>query len=156
MANADGDDRPIGQLRALITADLLLRPWDTCRPPVTAHLHVLAPLPAFATRPAADRDRPAAAPITGAPTDRDTTTVDGAPITAGQLRELLQQLDAMCPGGLQAPSGGSLSIELTDPVTGALRATVTRAELARRGCPRHAASGEDCGCAVLDRPHRST
>lgn len=80
--------------------------------------------------------------------------MDGAPITNGQLWELLEQLDAICPGGLQAPTGGSMEISLIDPVTGALRATVTRPELerlARRGCPRHAGSA-DCSCAVLDRP----
>ncbi len=79
--------------------------------------------------------------------------VDGQPITAGQLRELLEELDALCPGGLQAPAGGTMSIALTDPVSGALRATVTRAELARlarRGCPDHPAG--DCRCPVLDRP----
>jgi hypothetical protein len=153
MAKADGDDRPIGQLRAQVMADLILRPWDTSREPVTAHLHVQAPLPALHTRPTAEG---AQAPA-GVPTDADAATVEGAPITAGQLRELLAQLDAICPGGLQAPTGGTLAIDLTDPVTGALRATVTRPELerlARRGCrthPDHPADA-DCGCAVLDRP----
>ncbi|WP_369134575.1 hypothetical protein [Modestobacter sp. I12A-02662] len=52
-------------------------------------------------------------------------TVDGAPITAAQLRTLLEQLDALRPGGLQAPTGGRLQVALTDPVTGALRAVVT-------------------------------
>jgi hypothetical protein len=66
---------------------------------------------------------------------------------------VLAQLDAVCPGGLQAPAGGSLDISLLDPDTGALRATVTRRELERlagRGCRDHLA--RDCGCAVLDRP----
>jgi len=148
MAKADGDGRLVGQLRAEVLADLILRPWDTSRVPVTAHLQVLAPLPVLHPRP------------TGTPTDvptaEDAATVDGAPITAGQLRELLEQLDALCPGGLQAPIGGSLGISLTDPDTGGLRATVSRAELerlVRRGCPTHPAGvGGDCGCAVLDRP----
>ncbi|MCW2676143.1 MAG: endonuclease [Modestobacter sp.] len=64
--------------------------------------------------------------------------MDGEPITAGHLWELLAQLDAVCPGGLQAPVGGSLQVALVDPHSGALRATVTRSELdrpARRGCP---------------------
>jgi hypothetical protein len=115
---------------------------------VTAHLTVLAPLPVLRGHPAPGEAAPAA------PTDADAASVDGAPITAGQLRELLTELDAVCPGGLQAPTGGSLSVNLTDPVTGALRATVTRAELARlarRGCPAHVAK-TDCGCPVLDRP----
>ncbi|WP_216870732.1 HNH endonuclease signature motif containing protein, partial [Modestobacter excelsi] len=149
MAKADGDERPIGQLRALVMADLILRPWDTSREPVTAHLQLFAPLPTL--RPHATGRTEVS---TDAPTDRDTATVDGAPITAGQLRELLEQLDALCPGGLQAPAGGTLGISLTDPETGALRATVTRGELerlVRRGCPRHGQSAE-CGCGVLDRP----
>ncbi|MCZ2848704.1 HNH endonuclease signature motif containing protein [Modestobacter sp. VKM Ac-2978] len=173
MAKAAGDGRPIGQLRAQVMADLILRPWDTSRESVTAHLHVQAPLPALRTRPTDGRAAPGgalSAPSGGrsapgdglsapgdgrsAPCDdRDAATVAGAPITAGQLRELLVQLDAICPGGLQAPTGGSLAIDLTDPVTGALRATVTRPELerlARRGCHTH--PDRDCGCAVLDRP----
>jgi hypothetical protein len=148
MARADGDERPVGQLRAEIMADLILRPWDTTREPVTAHLQVLAPLPVLFQRPPGDDRAPAALP-----TDADTATVDGAPITAGQLRELLEQLDALCPGGVQAPADGSLSISLTDPHTGALRATVTRPELerlVRRGCRDHPA--QDCACAVLDKP----
>ncbi|MCZ2816055.1 hypothetical protein [Modestobacter sp. VKM Ac-2984] len=147
MAKADGDGRAIGQLRAQVMADLILRPWDTSREPVTAHLTVLAPLPALHTRPLSDRTAPGGgdvapgggnvapgggdvapgggdvapgggdvAPGGGdvategrtlpgqshvAPCDdRDAATVDGAPITAGQLRELLAQLDALCPGGL--------------------------------------------------------
>uniref|UniRef100_UPI001C20E760 HNH endonuclease signature motif containing protein n=1 Tax=Modestobacter excelsi TaxID=2213161 RepID=UPI001C20E760 len=148
MAKADGDERPIGQLRALVMADLILRPWDTSREPVTAHLQVIAPLPTLRPHPTGRTEVP-----TDAPTDSDTATVDGAPITAGQLRELLEQLDALCPGGLQPPAGGTLGISLTDG-TGALRAGVTRGELerlVRRGCPRHGQSAE-CGCAVLDRP----
>jgi len=132
LAKADGDERPIGQLRAATLADLVLRPWDTSREPVTAHLRVLAPLPMGAG---------------------EAATVDGAPITAGQLRELLEQLNALCPGGLQAPAGGSLGIDLIDPATGELRATVTRPELerlVRRGCTEHPAT--ECGCGVLDRP----
>ncbi|MGY5883333.1 HNH endonuclease [Modestobacter lacusdianchii] len=177
MAKADGEARPVGQLRTMVLADLVLRPWDSSREPVTAHLTVLAPLPVFATGPTAHSSPTAHGNATGpgsprahgSPTvhgspsghegpgaygDADAATVDGAPITAAQLRELLEQLDALCPGGLQAPAGGTLSISLTDPHTGALRATVTRPELerlARRGCVQHA-PGTDCGCAVLDRP----
>jgi hypothetical protein len=152
MAKAEGDVRPIGQLRALVMADLILRPWDTSREPVSAHLHVQAPLPALHTRPTNTHTAPDDG-LSAPRDDRDAATVDGAPITAGQLRELLQQLDAVCPGGLQAPAGGTLAIDLTDPVTGALRATVTRPELeqlVRRGCGAH--PDRDCGCAVLDRP----
>jgi len=166
MLKAEGDERPIGLLRALVHADLILRPWDTTRPPVTAHLQLIAPLPVLRD-PTGDTTTDSAGGYR-VPTDADTATVDGAPITAGQLRELLEQLDALCPGGLQAPAGGSLGIDLTDPVSGALRATLSRAELARlarRGCPAHprepsgaprtGGAGEppaDCGCGVLDKP----
>jgi hypothetical protein len=157
LAKADGDPRPIGQLRVGVLADLVLRPWDDTRPPVTAHLTVLAPLDALATG-AAGHDAcgvgHVAALVAGTGCGRsEPAEVDGHPITAAQLRSLLEQLDALCPGGLQAPAGGTLDIALTDPVTGALRATVTRAELerlVRRGCRDH--PGESCGCAVLDRP----
>jgi hypothetical protein len=145
MVKADGDTRPIGQLRTEIMADLILRPWDTSRPPVTAHVTVIAPLPVL-------HQQPAGQPCT-VPTAEDAATVDGAPITARQLRDLLEQLDALCPGGLRAPTGGSLGIDLVDPDTGVLRATVTRWELeqlARRGCPEHPSA--DCGCVLLDRP----
>jgi hypothetical protein len=138
-----------------VLGDLVLRPWDTTRPPITAHLEVIAPLDALRTA-AAGRDpggvaHPAA--HRGGSTPDGVATVDGQPITAAQLQALLEQLDALCPGGLQAPAGGTMSIALTDPVSGALRATVTPAalaRLARRGCPGHPAG--DCGCAVLDRP----
>jgi hypothetical protein len=145
LAKETGDGRPIGQLRALALADLILRPWDTSREPVTAHLTITAELPTLA----------AGAGSREASGEAAAAEVDGAPITAGQLRELLEQLDALCPGGLQAPAGGSLALALTDPHTGVLRAVVTRAELdrlARRGCPTHPAG--DCGCAVLHRPPR--
>ncbi|TFV52193.1 HNH endonuclease signature motif containing protein [Blastococcus sp. TF02A_35] len=129
-----GSAEPIGVLRARAVTDLALRPWDTSRPPVTAHLTVLAPLPVLAG-------------------DDGVAEVEGRPITASGLRRVLEQLDSLCPGGLQAPSGGTLLLALTDPVTGRLRATVTRRELetrARRGCPQHPAA--DCGCPLLAEP----
>jgi hypothetical protein len=139
MARRDGDLRPIGQLRAGVLADLILRPWDTSRPAVTANLTVLAPLPTLTGR----SDEPA--------------EVDGQPITAAHLRELLEQLDAVCPGGLQAPTGGSLQIAVTD-ADGALLATTSRPELARiarRGCPDHPTGpDDDCTCPVLAAPAR--
>ena len=130
MAKADGDERPIGQLRAGVLADLILRPWDTSRPPVTADLTVLAPLPTL-------RD--------GVEGGTEPADVCGEPITAGHLREVLTQLDAVCPGGLQAPTGGSLQIALIDRGTGALRATVSRPELQRL-------ARRDGDTVVLDRP----
>ncbi|WP_170182281.1 HNH endonuclease signature motif containing protein [Blastococcus colisei] len=183
LAKVAGDDHPLGQLRVGVLYDLVTRPWDTSRAPVTAHVTVLARLDTLHAA-AAGHDACATAhlpsdhlradpPSAAAnPTDEpgagagcppaaggdgcgrvEPAEVDGQPITAAHLRELLEQLDALCPGGLQAPAGGNLTIALTDPVSGALRATVTRAELerlARRGCPDHPAG--DCGCPLLDRP----
>jgi Domain of unknown function (DUF222)/HNH endonuclease len=131
MVKADGDPRPIGQLRAAVLADLVQRPWDTGRPAVTAHLHLVATLAALAGRSA------------------EPGEVNGLPVTIGRLRALLAELDAL---GLRTPEGGSVTLALTDD-DGALRATTTLDRLrrfARRGCPDH--SGDACGCAVLDRP----
>ena len=185
MAKAAGDPRSLGQLRFGVLGDLVLRSWDTSRPPVTAHLTVLAPLDAL--RPPDADDAADAAGMAGsrpaastAETDGEATAetnaadavrqgfaasfrpapvaeVNGRPITATQVRELLEQLDALCPGGLQAPLDGSLGIALTELVTGELRAVVTRGELersARRGCPDHPRpEGQgDCSCPILDRP----
>jgi hypothetical protein len=143
MARADGDPRSVGQLRVGVLADCVLRPWDDSRPPVTAALTVVAPLPTL-TRPVCEH--PGSELV-------DPGEVNGSPITVRQLRELLTELDALCPGGLRAPTGGTLDIALVDEVTGVLRATVTRPELerlARRGCPDHPA--QTCDCSVLDRP----
>jgi hypothetical protein len=134
MRKNDGDPRPIGQLRAGVAADLLLRPWDDSRPSVTAVLNVVAPLPS----------------LTGAGVEPGE--VDGTPITAAHVRELLTQLDAVCPGGLQAPTGGTLHIAVTD-ADGALLATTARPELERiaaGGCPAH--PDATCSCPVLGKP----
>lgn len=141
MAKDAGDPRPIGLLRTAMLGDLVLRPWDASRPPVTAILQVIAPLSALGPS------------VTAAGESRPTAEVDGEPITAAAVRELLEEIDALCPGGLQAPTGGRLDIAIVDQASGALRATVTRAELerlARRGCPSH--PDGDCRCPVLDRP----
>jgi hypothetical protein len=137
MAKADGQPGTLGQLRAGVLGDLALRPWDTSRPPVTAALTVVAPLDALR---ASSQPQPVG-------------EVSGQPITATHLRELLRRLDALCPGGLQAPTGGSLTIAIVEPESGELRAAVTRSELerlVRRGCRVHPSGG--CDCAVLDRP----
>jgi hypothetical protein len=189
LAKADGDPRSIGQLRVGVLHDLVTRPWDTSRPPVTAHLTVVAPLntlhsgtagpdtcaaahlpiahlPAATATPPAGEQRTAGGSGAGDPpgagggdcgygecSSEAPAEVDGQPITAAHLRALLTQLDALCPGGLQAPAGGTLDIALTDPGSGALRATVSRRELdrlARSGCPQHPVG--DCRCPLLDRP----
>lgn len=135
MAKADGDERPLGQLRSAVLADLSLRPWDTSRPPVTAHLTVLAPLPTLQQRPGW------------------VAEVQGEPITAAHVRELLESLDSLGPGGLRTPAGGSVTVGVCDPESGELRATATLQELRRidrRGCRDH--PDQSCACPVLDRP----
>ncbi len=165
MAKAGGDASPIGLLRVGVLGDLVLRPWDESRPPVTAHLTVLADLGAL--RAAAAEHVPCPVPHPAASPGGDAScshsacccrpptapTVDGEAITAAQLRELLEELDALCAGGLRAPAGGSLHLALSDPGSGALRAVLTRGELerlVRRGCLQH--PGGRCGCPILDRP----
>ncbi|MGY2002910.1 DUF222 domain-containing protein [Blastococcus sp. SYSU DS1024] len=150
-----GDARPIGMLRAGALADLLLRPWQQ-QPAVTAQLTVVAPLDALTPgrflaaggpRPPAFTRTASEAVTGGAPAP--VGEVDGEPITAAHLRELLTQLDAC---SIQAPPGGSLQIALTD-ATGKLRAVTGRAELARlatRGCPHHPA--RSCDCPLLGPP----
>ncbi|MGY1777467.1 DUF222 domain-containing protein [Geodermatophilus sp. SYSU D00804] len=131
MLKADGDERPIGQLRTLVLADLLQRPRETGRPPVSAHLQVIATLNALTGR------------------SDEAGAVNGLPITAAHLRELLQQLDAL---GLRTPEGGSVTLALVDD-DGTLRATTTLDQLrrlARRGCADH--PDTDCDCALLERP----
>ncbi len=113
-ARADGDTRPIGQLRSATALDLLLRPWDTTRPPVTAHLTIHAALPALRAQ---------------APTGAPPAELDGTWITAAQCRQVLADLDMLDLA--PAPPGGSLTIALDDPATGQTIAVATRADLAR-------------------------
>jgi hypothetical protein len=117
---ADGDTRPIGVLRAAAALDLILRPWDTRRPPVTAQLTVHAPLPAL--RPDAGYGQPAA-------------DVNGQIITATQCRELLEQL-----GMLElrsGPAGSSTHVAIAHPDTGEVVAVATRAQLRRAAGGNH-------------------
>ena len=134
MLKADGDERPIGQLRAAVLSLLIRRPADHGLPEgIAAQLTVTAPL----------------ASLTG-----DATTpeeVNGQPITAAHLRALLTRIDAL---GLRAPDGGSLLFALTDD-SGALLATLTPEQLARlaaRGCPIHPDGDGGCTCAVTGPP----
>jgi hypothetical protein len=146
MAKEDGDVRLLGQLRVGVLSDLVLRPWDTSRPAVTAALTVVAPVGGLRTGTTPGSAGPDALP------DR-VAEVGGQPITAAHLRELLQELGSLCPGGLEAPAGGSLDVAIVDPATGGQRAVVTPTQLARlvrRGCPDHPTGG--CGCAVLGPP----
>jgi len=111
-----GDDRPIGQLRSAVLHDLVAHPWEE-RSAVSAHVEVVAAL---------DTLESAAAGAPGA--GREPVVVDGEPVTAAVARELLERLDALCPGGLQAPTDGTLSLVVTDD-SGRLLAAVTRREL---------------------------
>jgi Domain of unknown function (DUF222) len=110
---AGGDDRPIGVIRAGVVRDLILRPWDTTRPPVTAHLTIHADLPALDP---AGADQPAA-------------EISGEVVPAAHCRELLEQLGILGLG--RAPRGGSVQLAVHDPATGRLLAVATRAELRR-------------------------
>jgi hypothetical protein len=131
MFKADGDPRPLGALRAHVLSALIRRPADNGLPAVAANLTITADLTA----------------LDG--TGSATGEVNGLPITATHLRDLLTRVGAL---GLTTPEGGSVSYALTDP-DGQLLATVTPAELARlarRGCPNHPDS--PCNCAVLGPP----
>ena len=82
---------------------------------------------------------PADPAVGGEPTG--VAEVEGEPITAEHLRALLTALDAVCPGGLQAPTGGSLHLDLLG-AGGACSPPSRRRELeqaVRRGCPQHPA-----------------
>ena len=118
-----GDERPIGLLRSTVLHDLVTRSWQE-RPAVSAHVEVVASLDALES---------AAAGAPGAGTE--PVRVDGEPVPAALARELLERIDALCPGGLQAPTDGTLSLSITDE-DGRLIAAVTRRELetaVRRG-----------------------
>ena len=143
QAKADGDPRTLGALRAEVMANMTLRPWDDARPPVTAEVHVTAPLNSLVTDPTD--------PTVGA-IPAGTADVEGEPITARHLRALLTALDAVCPGGLQAPTGGSLHLDLLGS-GGDLLATLSRRALeraVRRGCQLH--PDGSCRCALVGRP----
>jgi hypothetical protein len=123
-----GDPRPIGQLRAAVLHDRILRPRAD-RPTVSAHLEVTASL---------DTLEAGAAGAPGAGTD--PVLVDGEAVTAALAREFLERLDALCPGGLQAPTDGTLILSVVDE-NGRLLAAVTRREL--ETAVRH---GRGLGC----------
>ena len=144
-AKAAGDDRPVGLIRSEIHANLVLRPWDQSGPAVTANLNVLATLSSLLPDPAV----PGA---TGEPAG--VALVEGEPVTAAHLRALLAALDAICPGGLQAPTGGTLNLDLLGD-DGRMVASLTRSELeraVRRGCPDHGGASADCRCPLAGKP----
>jgi hypothetical protein len=143
LAKADGDQRPVGVLRAKAMRDLLLRPWATDRPQVTAHLDILAPLSALVADPSVPNEQGTVGGV---------AEVAGEPVTASHLRALLEALDAVCPGGVQPPTGGTMRINVLGG-DGALLSTLTRPQLeraARRGCADHPIG--DCRCPLVGRP----
>jgi hypothetical protein len=113
---ADGDQRPIGVLRCEAAWALLMRPWDTSRPPVTALLTIHASLPSL--RPDGDPGQ-----------SQVPAEVEGQVVSAAQCRELLRELDVLQLG--TPPLGGSIQIAVTDRVTGEVLVVATRAELKR-------------------------
>jgi hypothetical protein len=133
----DGDTRPLGVLRAEVLTDLVLRPWDTSRPPVTASLSIVAPLGTLSPTVTVPGQ---AVPV---------AEIGGQPITAAHLTELLTALDVL---GVQPPECGSLDVAVTDDA-GRLIGAATLPELrrlVRRGCSTH--PGASCGCPVLGVP----
>ncbi len=102
-----GDERPIGQLRAEVFSDLVLRPW-AARASVGVSLVVHAGLSTLA-----DGDEPA--------------ELDGHPVSAAQCRELLAQVGAL---DLHRPDGGTLEFAVHDDA-GDLVAVATRRALDR-------------------------
>jgi hypothetical protein len=101
---ADGDQRPMGVLRAETGLDLLLRPWDTTRPAVTGTvvIHVSA-------RTLRGDGDPAQT--------QDPGLIDGIVVSAAECREALDDLDAI-----------DLLIAFDDPDTGETIAVATRRE----------------------------
>ncbi|OMQ13770.1 HNH endonuclease, partial [Modestobacter sp. VKM Ac-2676] len=85
MLKADGDDRPIGYLRTLVHSALIRRPADNGLPLVAANLTITAALEA----------------LEGGVTPGE---VNGLPITAAHLRDLLARVGAL---GLTAPDGAA-------------------------------------------------
>ena len=78
--------------------------------------------------------------------------VDGEPITAAQLRELLEQLDASAPAASRHRRAARCT--WPSPTRSAGRCArwspAPNSRRVRRGCPDHPGTG--CGCPVLDLP----
>lgn len=116
LLRADGDQRPIGVIRAAVAADLILRPWDTSRPSVTAHVTIHAPLRSLHEEATNGRTAPPA-------------EIAGEAVTAAQCREVLRELDML--GVRSTPARGSVQVAIGDPTTGRLVAVATASELRR-------------------------
>jgi hypothetical protein len=135
---ADGDERPMGVLRSEAAWALLMRPWDTSRPPVTALLTIHAPLPAL--RPDGDPGQ-----------SQQPAEIEGQVVSAAQCRELLRELDVLQLG--TPPLGGSVQIAVTDPASGEMLVVATRAELQRgAGRRRTRRRGRTGSATAVDGP----
>jgi hypothetical protein len=108
LAKADGDTRPIRQLRVEIYSLLLRYPGMLAG--ARAHLTITATLESL----------DGASSVPG--------QVNGFVITPAQLRDLLARIGGL---GLQAPADGTLTFGIVD-ANGRLLATLSRQELARR------------------------
>jgi hypothetical protein len=109
MLKADGDPRRIGELRAHVLSLLIRRPADNGLPAVSANVTITADVDALGGSSSSPGE------------------VNGLPITAAHVRELLARVGAL---GLTTPDGGTLTYAITGP-DGELLATLTPAELAR-------------------------
>jgi len=128
---ADRDDRPIAEIRTEVLTELILRPWDTSRPPVTAEvtIHLTIPTRAGTSDTGGGSGGIGAGDPGRHPLDDDDAAqaeVNGHTITAAQCRELLTQLH-----------GSRLFLALHDP-DGGLHAVATHSRLRRaaRRCER--------------------
>jgi hypothetical protein len=115
-AKTAGDERPIGLLRTVALPARVTGAGQD-RPTVSAHVEVVASLDTL-------ESAAAGAPGFG----KEPVLVGGEPVTTDLAREFLERLDALCPGGLQAPADGSLMLSVVDE-NGQLVAAVTRREL---------------------------
>ena len=116
LRRADGDERPLGVLRAETGLDLMLRPWDTSRPPVTAQLVLHA-----STRALRSDGDPAQRQGPG--------ELDGTVVSAAECRDVLAEVDML--DLTDPPTGGSVLVAVDDPASGQTVAVATLTELRR-------------------------
>ena len=135
--------------RASMVLHAAAPPGGRSGPAVTAHVEVVA------ARHAGVRGG------RGAGAGREPVLIDGEPVTAAQARELLERLDALCPGGLQAPTDGTPDVLGHRRRTGGCSPPSPAGELADRetGAPRREGLGArrrrcDRYDATADRPQR--
>ncbi len=158
MWKADGDDRPIGQLRTW-SPPTSCSAWDTSRPPVTAHITIHAPLPSSARRPGGTR-HPSGAGVA-------TTASNGAAPSAAtrhsaHLRELLRRWADAASTVCTLPTAVLSTSRSPIPGPVKLRAVVTEPSSRRAARTPSAAStpidpaGCGSGCAAIDRPPPTT